>query len=457
MKKEDLYNTFNSIEPTEHQKNRMLNKIIYPSKRSAGMKPKRVLIAALLISLMTTTVIAANFSSFQNLIDRINPKNAEFMETIELVSIDQGIKAEVVAVSRYENMVKAYITIEDLEGDRIDKDFTFMDYVNIKGSNNSPVSSMGSSIVDYDEENNRATLFIEAESSAGFEGETLTFSFTNIFYDRKSYTEHKIDIDSGKIDRNPSYVNTTVSEFMSWFSEDHLFGGFELDTEVVPILTPHNMDYKFPEMDSNIISSVGIIDGNLHVLVWRDKEVEGEGYSIYLVDSEGEVINYDAYMRFEMDRSDNHIEQYPEPNDGYDIYEQLVFDIDTDNLSQYKLYSDYSTSKRATGDWKITFEAEDKANIELKNVVVNEMNFESIGINPFGLTLVSKETIKDPVITINTANEILETSFFSGYSLGGDFGVKGMEGYMQMYQLEDPVNIDQIESITINGVEILIK
>lgn len=455
MKKEDLYNTFNSKDPSEEQKNRMLNKILHPAKESLNIKPRRILIAAIILSLMTTTVIAANFSSFQNLIERLNTDNVKFMEPIEMISIDQGIKAEVVAVSRYGNMVKAYITIEDLEGDRLDRDFNFRDYASIRGSGESFRSSLGWSMVDYDEENSRATIFLEAERDSGFEGETLTFSFTNLFYGRKNYENYQVEIDLAKIDDNPSYINATAKQFMSGGGDRELIEKFGSDKYIVPILTPHNTDYKFPEMDSNIISSIGIIDGKLHVQIWRD-DIEGEaaGYSLYLLDSKGERIEYSTFVGFMMDPSNNHID-HP-GDDGYEHYEERIFDIDTDNLSEYKLFADYNTSERLTGDWKITFEAENNENVVLNNIDANGILLESLEINPFGLTLVSEEQFGEPVVTVNTSDEILEASCFTSFSSAWDANSTKDE-YTAMYRLERPIDMNLIKSITINGVEIPIK
>ncbi len=454
MKKEDIYNSFDSIAPNDVQKSRMLNGILNPKRISVSKKPSKLVIAvAAIFCLMTTTVIAANISSFLNLRDKINPNIVEFIKPVEEVCIEQGIKVEVVAVARYDNMVKAYITFQDLEGERIGEDLNFLDYYSIKGAN-----SCGWSMIDYDKENKKATILLEAENDTKFEGENLTFKVENIFYDNKKYEDYEIGVDLSKISHDPSYINATTKQFMSW-SHGNLYGGLHSDNEIVPILTPHVIDFKFPDIKTSMISNIGVIDGKLHVQVWRDTNFDGQGVDIYLKNSKGERIDRDTHINFKID------ELKKLKNPKYSYYSEYIFDIDTDNLDEYKLLGYFSTSKQLKGNWEVSFTAEDSEILELKDIEINEpkgIKIEKIGINPFGISISGKRDIAAQAyefdIKINTETDIIQTSIFSSRWEDLQHNSKEKDSkFLIMYNIEEPIDLNLIKSITIDGITVPIK
>ncbi|WP_353093983.1 hypothetical protein [Tissierella praeacuta] len=453
MKKEDLYNSFDSIRPNDYQKSRMLNGILNPNRKLVSTKPRRtkIVIAAAAISLMTTTVIAANIPAFQNLLEKINPNIVEFIEPVEKISIDQGIKMEVVAVGRYDNMVKAYITFQDLEGNRIKEDLSFLDYYNLEGAN-----SCGWSLIDYDEENKKATILVEAENSTKFEGENLTFKIENIFYDHKEFKDYKIGIDLNKMMQNPSYVDATTEQFLSW-SSGRLYGGLASDDEIIPILEPHAIDFKFPDIKTSMISNIGVIDGKLHVQLWRDKSFEGQGVNIYLKNSKGEKINSDTDINFGIDKS-----KKPTNNTDYPSYKEYIFDINTDNLSGYELLGNFNSSQQLEGNWQVSFKAEENKILEKSDSLdLGDVKIENISINPFAIYFrgegINGFDLSELDIKIKAENNVISDTksdiIFSSCRWEGE----ELSNFILSYEIENPIDLNLIESITVNGIDILLK
>jgi hypothetical protein len=454
MKKEDLYNSIDSVVPNEVQKSRMLRKILSPKMNSVRTRPKKLVIALITaFCLIGTTVIATNIPAFQSLLEKISPDTAKFIEPVEEVCVDQGIKMEVVAVARYDNMVKAYITLQDLEGDRIGEDLSFLDYFSIKGA-----WSGRWSLIDFDKENKKATLFVEAENDTKFEGENLIFKVENIFYDHKEYEDYEIGLDLNKISHDSSYINATTEQFMSW-SHGKLYGGLLSEEQIVPILFPHDIDFKFPDIKTSMISNIGVIDGILHVQVWRDTAFDGQGVSIYLKDSKGERIDADTTITFMLD------ELKKIKNPEYSYYSEYIFDINTDNLDAYKLFGDFSTSKQLKGNWEVSFKAEDSEIIQLSDIEIDEpksMKIEKIGVNPFGVTISGNRNIDAEAyefdVKINTQTDTIQASIFS--STWEDLPYDTKEKYSDfilIYDIEKPIDLNLITSITIDGVEVPIK
>ena len=454
MKKEDLYNSIDSVVPNEVQKSRMLKEILNPKRNSVRTKPKKLVISIIAIfCLISTTVIATNIPAFQSLLEKINPDMVKFIEPVEGVCIDQGIKMEVVAVARYDNMVKAYITLQDLEGDRIREDLNFLDYYSIKGA-----WSGRWSLIDLDKENKKATLFVEAENDKKFEGENLIFKVENIFYDHKEYEDYEIGIDLDEISHEPSYIDATTEQFMSW-SHGKLYGGLLSEEQIVPILSPHTIDFKFSNIKTSMISNIGVIDGILHVQVWKDTAFDGQGVNIYLKDSKGERIDADTTITFMLD------ELKKIKNPEYSYYSEYIFDINTDNLDDYKLFGDFHTSKQLKGNWEVSFKAEDSEIIQLSNIEIDEpkgINIDKIGVNPFGVTILGNRNIDADAyefdVKINTQTDTIQASIFSSTweDLPYDTREKCSD-FILIYDIEKPIDLNLIKSITIDGVEVPIK
>lgn len=445
MKKKDIFNSFDSINPNDDQRERILNGILRGKKDLNIIKAKRpkFIVVAALICLMTTTVIASNISSFLNLKDKIiSPDMIELIEPIEEVSIDKGIKMEVVAVGRYDNMVKAYINFQDLEDNRIGEDISFLDYLYLKGSD-----SFGWTLVDYDEMDKRVTILVEAQSNIHphgaedpkFEGENLTFGVTNIFYDHKEYLDKAIDIDLTSIDRNPSYTNVTREQLLS--GSTNIF-----DSHNIQVLKTHLVDFKLPEIESFMISNIGIIDGNLHIQTWRDKDMEGHSSSIYLRGPDGNRIDAEGHVNFgDVDKDGN-----PIPG-NYPTYQNYLYHIDVDRLDEYKLFTDFTTSQQLKGNWEITFKAQDKGVLKIdRELSIDGLKIHNISITPFGISLRGKGILhQDLDIEVNMKDYVVQTSPSSRSQNHEDFTL--------LYNIENPIDLALVESIRINGQNILIK
>ncbi|NMA85748.1 MAG: hypothetical protein GX968_00305 [Tissierellia bacterium] len=454
MKEKDLYNSFNSIKTNDEQKSKMLDHILNPNndfKTVKNRKPKLVL-AIVLVCIMTSTVIAINIPAFQELLEKISPNVAEFIEPVEEVCINKGIKMEVVATARYDNMVKAYVTFEDLEANRIGKDLSFLDYYSIRGTNSSSFGSCGWTMIDYDEESKKATILVEVQNNRKFEGENLNFKVDNIFYDSKEYEDYHLGIDLTKINPNPSYSNVNTEQFMSW-SNNELYS----DEDLIPILEPHVEDIEFPEINTSMISNIGIIDGKLHVQIWRDKNFEGQDVSIYLKNPKGEKIYCDAELSFGIDKF-----KKPTRDSNYPSYDEYIFDIDINKLDEYQLLGYFNTRKQIEGPWQISFKAEEGKILEQScNINLGDIKIEKISINPFAISLrgngINGADFSKLNIEINTENGVIWNTKSNINWSGTHWSGNQSKDFISSYDIEEPINLELIKSITINGVEIIIK
>jgi hypothetical protein len=140
-----------------------------------------------------------------------------------------------------------------------------------------------------------------------------------------------------------------------------------------PILPTHIRDIELEiegfenDWDSRI-SSIGIIDGKLHIQqLYRPRsQTLVKSSHFYLVDPEGEdVIQIseaqwpwgELYFRVDDNGniiSDENMDIYGE----YFIYREDIYEVDLERLSEYKLSNWYHTERRIDLDWNATFEVE---------------------------------------------------------------------------------------------------
>lgn len=455
MKKEDIYKCFNRAEPTDEQKSRMLNNILNEDLNSSTTKQRRpmktkLILATSLIVLITTTAIGTNISTFLQMKDKMNPDIVDHIEPIEKTSVDKGIKVEVVAVGRFDNMIKAYVTVEDLVSDRIGEDLSFFDYFSLSGKTTGSSFGNSWSMVDYDQTNKKATLFVESDSDEKFKGENLTLKFDKIFYNHKEYEDYQIGIDLTKLGRDEPHLNARLNQFMSWSGGT----GSEPTAKKIPILTPHIRDFTFAEIKSTMISNIGLIDDKLHIQLWKDKEVECNSVNPYLSNLDGERLDYASSFYFGINKSGKIIGK-PSKDGSHQMYKEYIFDVDVDKLDQYKLLGDISTSSEITGDWKVTFKAEDSGKLlEVPcQINIEEIKINKLKINPFGINIIGTGenglNTSEFDVKINTKDGVIEAGFSSG-SWDND-------KVHSLYEMKKPIDLDSVESVTINGQTVLIK
>lgn len=152
------------------------------------MRSAAAIVAVCLCILVGIPTLAANIDSIYNIMYRFSPKLAQQFRLVQTWDEDQGIRMEVEAVYVKDNELQAYITLQDLEGDRIDGTTDLFDSCFI----NTPVAVAGYGgggykPVDYDEETGKATFLITAGLlGQDIRGEKVTLSLRKILGKKRS-------------------------------------------------------------------------------------------------------------------------------------------------------------------------------------------------------------------------------------------------------------------------------
>lgn len=313
------------IVPDEKQTSKLL--------RNAGKQKKQVIylryrttvaiLAVCTILFFSIPVLAAHVEPIYQLMYLVSPETAQFFMPVQLFSEDQGIRMEVVSAYIHEDTAEIYITMEDLTGDRIDETTDLYDSYNI----HRPFDSIGTcKKVGYDETTGKVTFLITIqERNNGWNpneirGDKVTFSVRE-FLSRKSYFKDQpvlVDLNTAATDCNTMRVHV---HGLGGNYEKYISFPDDTDPEF-DALIPGDPIETFP-IDGIDFTGIGYVDG---------REVFCD-YNFTFWDSED--------------------------NPDRTVFEESVFDIPLEKLSDYTLYGYFVTSGLNTkGNWKVTFPLE---------------------------------------------------------------------------------------------------
>jgi hypothetical protein len=98
----------------------------------------------------------------------LSPELAQLLQPVALVSESNGIKMEVVAAMNDDDTAVAYLTMQDLSGDRIKGSIDLYHYSISEGS------MFTHEMIAYDEKTKTATIRLLANGGSKLNGEKIT-------------------------------------------------------------------------------------------------------------------------------------------------------------------------------------------------------------------------------------------------------------------------------------------
>lgn len=431
-------------------------------KKSTSFKRHLVTVSvSLMLMTFTVAAAAATISGFKHLLTIIGEENARVISPVEMSDEDKGVRMEVVAAGRFDNMLKIYVTLEDLTGERLAEDVKFKSYYSLDGIERkekangiNSISSRGWKMLDYDEQNHMATLLYEYNSGENIDGEELTLKINKILYNTKEYWNYKVtEADLPKADRNPPIFYASMDQFLSTSNINYIA------KDTVPVLKEQSDKINFPQTEGFNICAMGVVDGKLHIQTRNfEDEDKDTSYNIYFADLKNvqpyqELINAEGIFRFDLDENGNITKETDFP-----AYNEYIFDIDTDRLNEYELLAYISESDAINGDWEVKFSSEDSGEI-LKTQInkdIDGVSAESVSVNSFGGIRIEgavEDHVKIPVmfdVKINTSHGEITTSL-SSYGYLEDREENSGYNFEAFYETEKPVDLNSVLSIEING------
>ncbi len=310
--------------------------------------------AACLCICVAMPVLAANVDPVYEVLYLVAPKLAQSFRLVKKSAEYQGIRMEVGAAYLEGDEIKVYVTMQDLEGDRIDETTDLIDSYSI----NTPFPGYGGcQSAGYDEETHTASFLVTLgqlpDEATGadrdIKGEKITFSVRKFISHQKEYEHYDVPIPLTDAEMNPK----SMVVHLSGGTGSSVWKRVDMnDDDPRPgarVLVPGEADQRFP-IDGIEVTGMGYVDGMLHIqTAVRDALTNNNHGHFMLVDQEGNERLYDCKLSFSQ-----------EDSEGRRVhYEDCIFEVSPEELSNYTLRGYFVTSGFwMEGRWTVTFPLE---------------------------------------------------------------------------------------------------
>lgn len=335
--------------------------IVEAEKRPAR-KPVRYLkwgaMAACLCLVVSVTVsgMAASVPGFYDVLYEISPTTAQFFRPVQLSCEDNGIDMEVKGVYIHGDTAEIYISMQDLEGDRIDGTVDLFDSYSI----HTPFDSTGHcEFAGYDSATQTATFLITIEQwdDQSIQGEKLTFSVREFLSDKKVWEGPMDDVN----------LSTLALVTQTQEVSPRGFGGlyFADDDHKSETTALRTSGHIASPTDGVVVTGVGFVDGVCHVQVYYSDILRTDNHGfISLVSKEtGDIMLCDGSLSF-----------FDGERKG--SYEDYIFTgVEEQQLEKYQLYGEFVTSAGSVkGNWSVTFPLENMDDADGRHIMQADPN-----------------------------------------------------------------------------------
>lgn len=301
--------------------------------------------------------VAANFDPLYDIMYRVSPRIARYFRPVQTWDEEQGIRMAVEAVYVHGNELQAYISLQDLEGHRIDGTTDIAGGYTI----HTPVAGYGGggyALVEYDEETGKAFFLITVgQLDQDIQGEELTLSLRRIFGQKQEYENLEIPIPWSEVQENPETMELWISgsggpnsdvKPKMWAAES-----YDREGNVIEVTPARYSDMLLPrEPDGRLsvegieFTGMGYIDGVLHIQTMVYDCMNNDNHcELFLRDDEGNLRIYDYKISGEGE---------PDGEGRVTGYQDCLFAVTPEELEQYTLCGDFYVSRLSmTGSWSV--------------------------------------------------------------------------------------------------------
>lgn len=306
------------------------------------LKASAAVAAVCLCACITLPVLASNPQIYQ-LMHLVSPELAQRFVPVQMRDEDQGIRMEVVSASIQGNEARVYITIQDMEGDRIDATTDLFDSYHIW--TDASLSIGNCEKVGFDEETGIITYLITIRDDQEIETGKVTFSVREFIGQKQYYEDIEIPIPLTEAEEYPQTMTVPLSG-----AGGHGGGVVDLDEHEAKVLRPGPGDERFP-VEGMELTGLGYVDGMLHIQHAAPDNLQNDNHGFFkVVDSQGNERFYDHMLHFRGTTEET----------GTVAYTDEVYAIPPEDLSEYSLRGDFWISGiHVKGLWTVTFSLED--------------------------------------------------------------------------------------------------
>ena len=348
-------------------------------KRRLITKKVLVLVAALVILLVFgITSFARVFNpNLDEILYTIFPDIAMNLKPVSISDEKNGIKMEVISAKSDGKRAYVYISMQDLEGNRIDETIDLYDSVML----NLPYGFMGNCTkIGYDEKTKTATFLITIDQNGGLRIPCRKVNFSvGCFLSGRIEPEGFVDeIDLTKAELEPKYETeiTGYKKLKNKFEPGSLKGKiYRFTYERIPrviqnILKLNDWYFEYERYDEEIekylasnetfyvsetgaeFVAMGFIDNKLHIRVYYGNRHYNDHIGFLTIYDKNENEIHTSKMKY--------INNFEEIEPNYfaptETWVNYSFDISPEEIEGCRLYERYwKYQNYVDGDWEVTF------------------------------------------------------------------------------------------------------
>lgn len=335
-----------SIQMPAEAKRRMVETLAaQPAPKKHVFAPRwKIRAGALLLALFfccSVPVLAASIDPLYQLMYRFSPGTAQFFRPVAKSAVSNGIKMTVLSSYIHGDTAEFYLSMQDLEGNRIDATTDLNDSYSIY----TPFDcSSYSEIVSYDEATKTATLRVTISQADGnaIQGDKITFSTKEIISQESESIDVEVPLALSNLPMDaaasPVYVTGvgSSSAFLPDFSDsfDALVPG---EPQIIPCV------------ENMTLTGAGFADGKLHIQMAAENILQTNSHAfLWLETADGTTISCDYSVSF-----------FEETAGQRTDYTEYIFSVSPEELSSCRVVGDFFSYGIFTeGDWSVTFPLE---------------------------------------------------------------------------------------------------
>lgn len=404
----------------------------------------KLLVVVCLISILSVSILGRAIPGINELLGLINPQIALMLQPIHEVSESDGIRMEVLSTINDDEMVTAYIKLQDLIGGRIDETLDIYNYF-VEG-----IRINHCEVISYDKETQTAILKIEGNGGKHINGKRMKITI-------QSFLSHKKEYDSIKVDMNLKEIKNKSKQDVIYLSRDMCSGGGgsetfwdEFDQEgQTKILNIETKGREIPPVKCVQITNMGFIDGKLHIQTkWREDGIDNHGF-FYFEDASGKDMNIEcSNLHFGVDEEGNL--QFGRN------YMEYIYDITPEEVANSVLKGWFvEDGDYIEGNWEVNFKLQStQKQKEIPcQIQVGDLNIKQIEISPLGITVRGDGMLekKDKInLSIKLKNgKCIEMASRMTAMEKNEFIIK--------YGVEVPLEIEAVKAIVLNEEEVVLN
>jgi len=306
-----------------------------------------VIAFALILVIGMATALAAFNEDVNQLLYRVWPQAAQALKPVHLACESQGIRMEVVSATLNGSEALVTLTMQDLEGDRVDETMDLFDSAILQ----LPYDGSGTCMqTGYEPETKTAHFAVYMAfdmDQRPAASDKVSFRVSRFLSGKKEQTVDLTPLIPGRITEAAS---VPVPAIRGWSGSPEA-GGREAAGEKARNLKVLDMSnsLEIPVIDGVTLTGIGIVDGSLHVQIrYTDiHRTDNHGY-LTLSDQSG-----NSYEEGSPKQELGSVSWYGE---NHDSWEEYIFDEYPEDLSQIVLHGEFVTAAPAVeGDWHVTF------------------------------------------------------------------------------------------------------